>query len=130
MNGLPPEIAALLGGDAQQQPAPDWWAYGKRPQAMARGGMPAAQPARGALASDVGAVKGPGSGRDDKIPALLSDNEHVLDAEVVALAGDGSSDEGHRRIEKWKADLRRSKGKKLAKGAISDDAALPDMRKP
>lgn len=84
---------------------------------MAHGGD-----AQGALASDAGMVKGPGSGRDDLIPAMLADNEHVLDAEFVALVGDGSADEGHRRIEEMKAAVRAKKGRNLVKGAISDDA--------
>lgn len=61
------------------------------------------------LAAKMGTVKGPGSGTDDAIPAMLSDGEHVLDAEVVNMIGDGSSDEGHRRIEKMKRDVRAKK---------------------
>lgn len=64
-------------------------------------------------------------GRSDDVPAMLSTGEHVLDAELVALAGNGSNEAGHARIEKWKADLRKQKGKALAKGKISPNAKLP-----
>lgn len=60
-------------------------------------------------AAQMGVIKGPGSGQSDEIDARLSDNEHVLDAEVVAAIGDGSSDEGHRRLEAMKRNLRKEK---------------------
>lgn len=44
------------------------------------------------------AVGGDGDGRDDKIPALLSDGEHVIPADVVAAYGRGSSKAGHERL--------------------------------
>lgn len=122
---LPPHIAAMLGQGAQQPAAADWWSYGQRPSQMARGGASAAKPARGALASDAGVVKGPGSGRDDKIESLLSDGEHVLTAEDVSLLGDGSNDEGHNRLEEMKVNLRKHKGGALTSGKISPDAKRP-----
>lgn len=64
-------------------------------------------------------------GRADDVPAMLSTGEHVLDSELVSLAGNGSNEAGHARIEKWKADLRKQKGKALAKGKISPNAKLP-----
>ena len=67
-------------------------------------------------------VQGPGSGRDDEIPAKVSAGEYIWDAEAVALAGDGSSEEGARRLDTLREDLRKHKGKALAKGKISPDA--------
>lgn len=63
-------------------------------------------------AARMGTVRGPGDGQEDKIPAMLSDNEHVIDAGTVALAGNGSSDAGHRVIEKFKRDIRSKAGLK------------------
>lgn len=71
-------------------------------------------------------VDGPGSGRDDKIPALLSDGEYVIDAETLALLGDGSTKEGARRMDKFRANIRKHKGRALSRGQISPDAKTPE----
>lgn len=67
-------------------------------------------------------VKGPGTGRSDDIPARLSDGEYVMDAETVALLGDGSSDAGARRLDEMRTNLCKHKGKKLSKGQFSANA--------
>lgn len=72
-------------------------------------------------------VKGPGSGRDDVIPAVLSDGEYVIDSESVALLGDGSTDAGAKRLDEMRDKLRKHKGKKLAKGGFSDAAKTPEQ---
>jgi len=66
-------------------------------------------------------------GRSDDVPAMLSEGEHVLDAEFVSLMGNGSNEAGHKRIEKMKAEVRKRKGKALAKGKISPDAKMPKV---
>ena len=71
-------------------------------------------------------MAGEGSGRDDKIPALLSDGEYVMDAETLALLGDGSTKEGARRMDQFRANIRRHKGRALSRGQISPDAKSPD----
>jgi hypothetical protein len=71
-------------------------------------------------------VDGPGSGRDDKIPALLSDGEYVIDAETLALLGDGSTKEGARRMDKFRAKIRKHKGRALSRGRISPNAKSPE----
>lgn len=71
-------------------------------------------------------VKGPGTGRSDDIPARLSDGEYVFDAETVALLGDGSTDEGARRLDALRQKLRMHKGKQLAKGRFSSSAKNPE----
>ena len=68
------------------------------------------------------AVRGPGTGRSDEIPAMLSDGEYVIDAETVALLGDGSSKAGAKRLDDLRVKIRKHKGKKLAKGKFSHDA--------
>ena len=71
-------------------------------------------------------MAGEGSGRDDKIPALLSDGEYVMDAETLALLGDGSTKEGARRMDQFRANIRKHKGRALSRGQISPDAKSPD----
>lgn len=78
----------------------------------ANGGMP-------------GYARGAGSGRDDTIEALLSDGEFVMDAETVSMLGDGSNDEGARRLEELRQNLRKHKGKGLSRGKISSKAKHP-----
>lgn len=70
-------------------------------------------------------VKGPGTGRSDEIPAQLSDGEYVMDAETVAMLGDGSSDAGAKKLDTLRENLRKHKGRTLAKGKFSPDAKQP-----
>jgi hypothetical protein len=70
-------------------------------------------------------AKGGGSGRADTIHAKLSDGEYVIDAETVALLGDGSTKEGARRLDEMRKKLRMQKGKTLAKGNFSPAAKSP-----
>lgn len=71
-------------------------------------------------------VEGPGSGREDLIPAMLSDGEYVIDAETLALLGDGSTKEGARRMDQFRANIRKHKGRALSRGRISPNAKSPD----
>jgi hypothetical protein len=73
-----------------------------------------------------GHVRGPGTGRSDDIPAVLSDGEYVIDSESVAMLGDGSTDAGARRLDEMRENLRKHKSKKLAKGGFSDAAKKPE----
>lgn len=91
--------------------------------AKARGGMYAA--GGGPLNVMARLVRGGGSGRDDTINARLSDGEYVMDAETVAMLGDGSTDEGARRLDRMRSQLRKHKGKTLAKGKFSPNAKSP-----
>ncbi len=90
---------------------------------MAMGGMYAA--GGGALGAVARLVRGGGSGRDDTINARLSDGEYVMDAETVAMLGDGSTDAGARRLDAMREQLRRHKGRTLAKGKFSPNAKSP-----
>ena len=45
-----------------------------------------------------GEISGPGTGRSDSIPALLSDGEFVMTAEAVRNAGNGDRDRGAARM--------------------------------
>ena len=72
------------------------------------------------------AVEGAGDGREDKIPALLSDGEYVFDAETVALLGNGSNKAGAKLLDSFRVKVRKQKGKKLARGKFSDNAKRPE----
>jgi hypothetical protein len=71
------------------------------------------------------AVQGAGDGRSDDIPAVLSDGEYVMDAETVALLGNGSNKAGAAQLDRFRANVRKHKGKELAKGRFSVNAKAP-----
>jgi hypothetical protein len=71
-------------------------------------------------------VEGGGTGRSDSIDAKLSDGEYVIDAETVSLLGDGSSKAGAKRLDQFRANVRKQKGRELAKGKFSPDAKRPE----
>lgn len=88
----------------------------QRPAGLARGG---------ALSQIAYMARGSGSGRDDTIDAKLSDGEYVMDAETVALLGDGSTKAGAERLDAMRMQLRKQKGRQLAKGKFSPNAKSP-----
>ena len=83
----------------------------EEPQGFAAGGYPSAS-----------YVQGAGGGREDLIPAQLSDGEYVMDAETVALLGDGSAATGAQKLDILRERLRKHKGAALAKGRLSPEA--------
>jgi hypothetical protein len=94
-------------------------------QGAARGGAMSVK-GNGKPSRDSYAVKGAGTGRSDEIPALLSDGEYVIDAETVAMLGDGSSKAGAKRLDDFRVKVRQHKGRNLAKGRFSDNAKRPE----
>jgi len=92
-------------------------------QPMKRGGK--AKAPAGGLSQIAMLASGTGSGRDDTINARLSDGEYVLDAETVALLGNGSTKAGAAVLDQMREQLRKQKGKALAKGKFSPDAKSP-----
>ena len=72
------------------------------------------------------AVQGRGTGRSDSIPAVLSDGEYVMDAETVALLGDGSSKAGAAKLDQFRVRVRKHKGRDLARGKFSVNAKRPE----
>ena len=59
-----------------------------------------------------GRIAGPGDGKSDDIPALLSNGEHVIDAATVSDLGNGDNDTGQKRLEEIKHKIRSSAGRK------------------
>jgi len=90
------------------------------PQRAAKGGSMAVR-----RPSKSFAVQGAGDGRSDDIPAVLSDGEYVIDAETVALLGNGSNKAGAAQLDRFRANVRKHKGKELAKGRFSVNAKAP-----
>lgn len=76
-----------------------------------------------------GPVKGIGSGQEDKIPAWLSDGEYVWSAQDVADLGDGSSNEGVRRLDKMRQMVRKGAGRKDTKSIARPQKGIEVMIK-
>lgn len=114
----------------------DWLTYGMRPEASffnyavpgayAKGGSVRAKRKAPPKPREEFRVHGAGTGRSDSIPAVLSDGEYVMDAETVALLGDGSTKAGADKLDQFRVNLRKHKGKHLSKGKISPDAKHPE----
>lgn len=81
--------------------------------------------ALGTLSDEPMVASGPGDGRSDDIDAKLSDGEYVIDAETVALLGNGSIDAGAAALDEMRRQIRMHKGAKLAQGEFSDPAMSP-----
>jgi hypothetical protein len=77
------------GGYASGGYASGGYAFG----GYASGGMPGVASSMVELA-----VGGPGDGQDDQIPALLSDGEFIIPADVVSALGSGSTDAGSKAL--------------------------------
>ena len=101
---------------------PSYYTYGQVPQysnsmPMKRGGLSSVKMNEsGRPISD---------GRTDDIPAMLSDGEYVIDAETVALLGNGSQDAGAKQLDRMRQQVRKQKGGALSKGQISPNARSP-----
>jgi hypothetical protein len=76
-----------------------------------------------------GPVKGIGSGQEDKIPAWLSDGEYVWSAQDVADLGDGSTNEGVRRLDKMRQMVRKDAGRKDTKSIARPQKGIDSMLK-
>jgi hypothetical protein len=118
--GMPPQ-GGMQGRPQMPQrprdPKTAYYQYGQVPtQAKAMGGL-----------SQVHSMKigGGADGRSDDVNAVLSDGEYVMDAESVAMLGNGSSKAGAAKLDQMRSKLRQHKGKNLAGGKISPNAKSP-----
>jgi len=126
-------IPSFGGGTSAADRAPrdmsdvDWKRYGFGPERSFFANVPQRFAAGGSTPAPkrAFAVKGPGDGRSDDIPAVLSDGEYVIDAETVALLGNGSNKAGAAKLDRFRANVRKHKGKELAKGRFSANAKNP-----
>ena len=60
-----------------------------------------------------GLIEGPGNGRSDEVPAMLSDGEYVMPSYAVAALGDGSTDAGADYLDRLVEELRMSYSDRL-----------------
>lgn len=122
----PPSDFATVGGEQR-----DWNQYGFGPEASFFNYVPKRGYSHGGGAHGDGpdrsfAVRGPGDGRSDDIPAMLSDGEYVMDAETVSLLGNGSFEGGAKKLDEFRVNIRKHKGRNLAKGKFSANAKRPE----
>jgi hypothetical protein len=120
---LPAATGSALAVTPRDMGQRDWLRYGMGPEASFFSNVPQ-QPAK--MAKGGFAVRGAGTGRSDDIPAVLSDGEYVMDAETVAMLGDGSNKAGAEKLDQLRVNLRRHKGANLAKGRFSVNAKSPE----
>lgn len=119
----------LLGTEKMPQiNSPEWFAqnFALSPKQAAEVSAHTPQFKHGGSTSKAFAVTGIGDGREDKIDAKLSDGEYVIDAETVALLGNGSSKAGADKLDKFRVNIRKHKGQKLASGKFSANAKSPE----
>lgn len=114
---------SAISGGAYNKAQSNYASDQAKTQNAARGGRSRAS--SGVLSKVAYLAQGSGSGRADTIDAKLSDGEYVIDAETVALLGDGSTKEGARRLDMMRQQLRQQKGKQLARGQFSQSAKMP-----
>jgi hypothetical protein len=67
-------------------------------------------------------VQGPGDGTSDSIPARLANGEYVIDAQTVAMLGNGDNGAGAKRLDEFRKNVRQHKGAALARGQMAPDA--------
>lgn len=69
----------------------------------------------------------PGTGMRDDVPAMiklakggqpaaLSEGEYVIPADIVSMLGDGNSEAGAKILQQFIKEIRKKKGKHLARG--------------
>ena len=74
-----------------------------------------------------GMIAGPGDGKSDDIPAMLSNGEHVIDAATVSDLGNGDNDAGQKRLEEIKHKIRSSAGRKNPNKASPKQRSLGSL---
>ena len=111
---MPPQAAQNAQQAPQQMPQMGMppMAQGM-PPAMRRGGLPHVSNVpmtQGRMDFRRGsAVHGAGDGQSDDIPAMLADGEYVLDSELVAQIGNGSTKAGAEALDRFRENIRAHK---------------------
>ena len=80
--------------------------YGNMPPPMNTGGIAAL--GTGGYPRRTGQISGPGTGKSDSIPAMLSDGEFVMTAKAVRAAGKGDRRAGAKRMYKLMHQLEKN----------------------
>lgn len=105
-DGGPVGLGAVAQNPLERAALAGWMAAAKG------GGVPGRKRSHPSPAATAASINGPGGGKDDLIEARLSANEHVIDSATISDLGDGNPDEGHRKMEQFKQEIRRRAGRK------------------
>ena len=115
------QMAAILQALGQQQAAP---ATGQAHGGAIGGSGPLAQ--AGEHMSPGEHIKGEGDGTSDDIPAVLSDGEYVVSADVVSALGNGSNDAGAQKLDELMSNARKHMSTTHSKGKLGPKAKDPE----
>lgn len=110
---------AVASSGTPGNPTLEQWAnYGLRPELSFFNNVPKQGYAEG----------GPvGDGRSDDLTVRLSKGEYVVDAETVALLGNGSPEAGAQKLDEFRVNLRKQKGAALSRGEFTPEARMPEQ---
>ena len=61
------------------------------------------------MAQRKGLIQGEGGGQDDIVDVKAAPGEYVMDAEVVSALGDGNNEEGARKLDQMRVNIRKHK---------------------
>jgi len=130
------EYTPYAGDPYQYAFGPEYLQYTSQMQKMASGGQVTTKdrvsPLSMAAFSGDGQVYGDGGGQEDSVPAMLSQDEYVIPAEIVAALGDGSSRAGGKVLDNFVKNIRRHKtkhgAKSLAPKAKDPSSYLPKKK--
>lgn len=61
------------------------------------------------LAHSKGLIQGEGGGQDDVVDVKAAPGEYVMDAEIVSALGDGNNEEGARKLDQMRVNIRKHK---------------------
>lgn len=98
-------------------PTQDWYTYGRRPEVefFRNNRIPVRKAAHGGLMRMANGSYVPSQGnggQDDKIPAVLSDGEYVMDATTVSDLGDGNPEAGAKKLDRLRDEVAKQKGRR------------------
>lgn len=127
-----PTPGAMFANRTPRNVNTDWATYATRPEQSFFSNVPVRGYAEGGMIDDLrvdaplAAMPGGGDGRSDDRPIMASNGEYVVDAETVALLGNGSTEAGARKLDEFRVNLRKQKGAALAQGQFTPPARMPE----
>lgn len=99
--------------------------YGMTPEQLRRIVINKAGLEKRARGGALALIAGPGGGQDDLVDAKVSPGEYVMDADVVSALGDGSNEEGARKLDQMRERIRVHK-RRAPKSKIPAKAKKPE----
>lgn len=130
-----PTPGAMFANRTPRNVNTDWATYATRPEQSFFSNVPVRGYAEGGAIDDLQVTPanddfrvapGVSDGRSDDRPIMASNGEYVVDAETVALLGNGSTEAGARKLDEFRVNLRKQKGAALAQGQFSPPARMPE----